>query len=253
MFHRSLAGVLLVMLLCLLFVPPVLAGGWTVVTLQELPVQVQAGERITVTFLVQQHGRHPLQLSDGEVTIGAWQAAGDQVIQIEAKATNKPGYYAAEVIFPTDGVWQWEVRPGGFPPAAMPELTVASSDLPPTLPLQPTSDPWGRWQQLLLQLFSAVRRPAETGTVAPVDLRQDPVAYGKALFVAKGCVTCHVHGQVATQFSVEMGPNLSSYTVIPEYVSVWLRDPKAIKLATQMPQLPLQAAEIDALIAFLSQ
>jgi cytochrome c1 len=35
-------------------------------------------------------------------------------------------------------------------------------------------------------------------------------------------------------------------------VSVWLRDPQSIKPDAKMPKLPLQDAEIEALIAFLS-
>ena len=100
------------------------------------------------------------------------------------------------------------------------------------------------------------KRSVETNApIAPaaVDLAINPVAYGKALFLAKGCVTCHVNGKVGTQFSVEAGPNLTNYKVIPEYVRVWLHDPASIKPATQMPNPQLSDAEIEALIAFLSE
>lgn len=257
MFHRSLTSVLLVTLLTLLLIQPLLAGGWTVVTLQDLPMQMQAEERLDVSFLVQQHGRHPLELDDGEVIVRAWQPVSGETMQVVARATGAPGYYSAELIFPTGGVWHWEVRPGGFPAAAMPDLTVAPSAMQPSAEMYDAARQWGWWQQALFQMFSSLRRPSETATaeagiVGAADLTKDPVAYGKALFVAKGCVTCHVHESVTAQFSVETGPNLTSYQVIPEYVSVWLRNPQSIKPDTQMPQLPLKAAEIDALIAFLS-
>jgi cytochrome c2 len=253
MFKRIVAGFLVLSFLLSLLVQPILAGGWTVVTLDELPLHVQAGERVQVSFQVQQHGLHPLELGAGEVTIMAYQQGSSEALRVVAESTGKPGHYTAEIVFLADGVWTWEVRPGGFPPAAMPDLTVAPGTVQPAAQNLPMPSQLGWWQQVAFQLFTSLGQPAEpSATVEAVDLITDQAAYGKALFVAKGCVTCHVHGQVATDFSVEVGPNLTTYKVIPEYVETWLKDPKAIKPAAQMPQLDLKKPEIDALIAFLS-
>jgi mono/diheme cytochrome c family protein len=80
-------------------------------------------------------------------------------------------------------------------------------------------------------------------------------AYGKQLFSAKGCATCHAHRATATSggFSAEVGPNLTNYQPNPEFLRRWLRDPQAIKPNTQMPNLNLSDSEIKALVAFLSE
>jgi len=39
-----------------LLVPTTLAGGWAVVTLDELPAQVVAEKSVTIGFMVRQHG-----------------------------------------------------------------------------------------------------------------------------------------------------------------------------------------------------
>lgn len=38
-----------------------------------------------------------------------------------------------------------------------------------------------------------------------------------------------------------------------EYLHLWLKNPEAVKMGTQMPNLNLKPAEIDALAAFLTQ
>ena len=81
-------------------------------------------------------------------------------------------------------------------------------------------------------------------------------AYGLALFKAKGCASCHQHAAVAGSGKFSGGPGglapiLTGYPGDPAYARAWLRDPKAIKPATGMPNLNLSAAEIEALVAFL--
>jgi len=226
----------------------VYAGGWAVVTLDALPMSVRVGAAVTIGFQVQQHGIHPMDFKDGEVLVVARLAEGTEALSVIAKATSQPGHYAAALVFPTEGLWQWEIRPGGFPVATMPALTVAPAATLTTAP-QAVPEAWPWRQRVLFQVLAALRPPV--ANAAPTALLHDPVAYGKALFTAKGCVTCHVHGAVPTDFSTESGPNLTDYRVIPAYVTVWLREPKSLKPATTMPQLALSDAEVDALIAFL--
>ncbi|HEY0606931.1 MAG TPA: c-type cytochrome [Herpetosiphonaceae bacterium] len=86
---------------------------------------------------------------------------------------------------------------------------------------------------------------------SPATVSADP-AYGKALFMAKGCATCHLHAQanVGSHFA-EFGPNLTYYRADPVFLQSWLKDPQSIRPNTQMPNLELKKTEIDALIAFL--
>ena len=79
--------------------------------------------------------------------------------------------------------------------------------------------------------------------------------YGKTLFIAKGCVTCHVNPRIEpafTAFRVDVGKDLTNYVAAPEFLRLWLKDPKAVKPKTEMPNLELSQAEIEALIAFIN-
>jgi Cytochrome c len=79
--------------------------------------------------------------------------------------------------------------------------------------------------------------------------------YGKELFIAKGCVTCHVNPHIEPAFKafqVNIGKDLTNYAASPEFLRLWLKDPRSIKPETKMPTLELSQAEIEALIAFLS-
>src|SRR5262245_22042010 len=95
----------------------------------------------------------------------------------------------------------------------------------------------------------AAPAPAAAPTAAPVD-----VQYGRALFSAKGCATCHHHGAIpgSGQIGDSDVPDLTNYTVNADFVRTWLKDPRAIRPNTWMPNLELKQDEIEALIAFLS-
>ncbi len=77
---------------------------------------------------------------------------------------------------------------------------------------------------------------------------------GRALFQNKGCITCHMHTQLAySGIIVGVGPDLSHYTNDPEFLRRWLANPVAVRATAQMPNLNLTADEIADLIAFLNQ
>jgi cytochrome c oxidase subunit 2 len=102
----------------------------------------------------------------------------------------------------------------------------------------------------------ALVAPDEAGgapvEVARAGLLLDP-AYGRALFLAKGCTACHMHDQVSRSApGPVIGPNLTNYQADPNFVRQWLRNPQSIRPNTEMPNLGLSEADIDALIAFLS-
>jgi cytochrome c2 len=89
--------------------------------------------------------------------------------------------------------------------------------------------------------------PATTAALADVD-------YGRALFSAKGCITCHRHAAVPGSGGIgdTEVPNLTNYAANPEFLRTWLKDPQAVRPQTWMPNLGLKQDEIEALIAFLS-
>jgi len=98
------------------------------------------------------------------------------------------------------------------------------------------------------------RADAATNSQTPAAASAADVIYGQQLFVAKGCIGCHRHAAFATQssfWSPGGPPDLSDVTFTADYLRQWLRDPKAIKPQTVMPNFNLDDAEIEALTVFL--
>ena len=52
--------------------------------------------------------------------------------------------------------------------------------------------------------------------------------------------------------SNNLGPELSDYSSAPDFLAQWLADPASVDPNTVMPDLDLDEAEIEALIAFLN-
>jgi cytochrome c2 len=97
---------------------------------------------------------------------------------------------------------------------------------------------------------TAMTAPA---TSAPGTTSADEIAYGKALFLAKGCVSCHHHAAVTGSGTFSEGnPDLTTARWSADYLRTWLQNPAAVKPNTYMPNLGLKPDEIEALIAFLS-
>ena len=83
-----------------------------------------------------------------------------------------------------------------------------------------------------------------------------PIDVGRQLFVAKGCITCHVNNKAdraSEYWTIETGAtNLTNFSASPEILRIRLKDPAAAKSDTKMPNLNLSEAEIEALIAFIN-
>jgi hypothetical protein len=85
------------------------AGGWATVQLSSTPVGTKAGDPWTPELTVLQHGRTPLE----DVTPVIRIMGGDGVAeQFAAQPTGEPGRYRAEVVFPEEGTWRWEIWDG---------------------------------------------------------------------------------------------------------------------------------------------
>jgi cytochrome c553 len=83
------------------------------------------------------------------------------------------------------------------------------------------------------------------------------VARGEQLYVAKGCVACHVNQDVAARNVVPAGPELTGRSFPEDYLKRFLADPaRTLGKASsdvRMPNLNLSKDEIDALAAFLNR
>lgn len=81
---------------------------------------------------------------------------------------------------------------------------------------------------------------------------------GRRLFVAKGCLTCHVHSAVSTDgmIQVKVGPDLSEKRYAADYLKMYLADPSIRPPSTpngaRMPNLGLKPVEIVAIAAFIN-
>lgn len=293
MSHRFLL-VLIIVLLTLLTVTPVMAGGWAVISLDSLPGEIIAGQPVSIGFTVLQHGRTPLDGLDPVLRLTHIESGED--LTVYAKAEGNSGHYSAILTLPEAGSWRWSIQAFNMD-QPMPDLvateTVAQAVAPPTNPVQnsPGSAPliigmagmacasigivymWksrSRWAiaAIILGLLvgvagfaragiataseriSEANQPAEAAK--PVDL----IEQGEGLFVAKGCVSCHLNRRVDSRylvFSTEIGPDLTNYPTSSEYLQLWLSNPASVKPKTEMPNLNLSQTEIGALIAFLLQ
>jgi mono/diheme cytochrome c family protein len=189
-------------------------GGWAAVTVQDLPDYVVAGQPVTLTYTVRQHGFSRLSGLNGRLEAKAG--------RLEASATaagTGEGRYTATLTLPSAGDWT---------------ITIYSG--------------FGNSRVTLLPL-----RAIAQGAPAPRALAE--AERGRQLFVAKGCVTCHLHRDVDGSGVVAVGPELTSRRVPAEYLAAFLANP-AIKAPTrqgaEMPNLELQLAEIAALSAFIN-
>ena len=101
-----------------------------------------------------------------------------------------------------------------------------------------------------------VEAQGKSASEAMVELSIPQAELGRQLFIAKGCITCHVNNKAASNseyWTIEMGaPNLSNFSASPEILFIRLKDPAAAKSDTKMPDLGLKEAEIEALIAFIN-
>lgn len=145
MTRRSLFGLAMAIVALLALATPALAGGWALVTLDALPREVRAGASLQLGFTVLQHGKTPTNKNlNGDplkpVLTASRQggAAGtaptaDTSIRAEARQEGPAGHFVVDVIFPSDGVWDWQIAlptfyvqdsPSGSNAAIMAPLTV---------------------------------------------------------------------------------------------------------------------------------
>lgn len=275
---RRMFTILFVMLICLISSSPALSGGWAVITLETLPGNVAAGEPFQVSFRVRQHGQRFVDDLSPRV-IASHAETGEEVI-VTAGHGEKEGQYTAELILSEPGTWRWSIKTWHQP--RMPDLHVSAPGSPATQP--PESSFWflpGAAVLLLVAIVIVLRarralpkaaalagiavilagltlfylRPeANTLANAPVGQQKTQAETGHDLFIAKGCLSCHVNERIEPRylsFSSQIGPNLSDYPTTAEYLREWLADPTSLKPTTQMPDLELSEDEIEALITFL--
>ena len=192
------------------------AGGWATVTVDQLPDHLVARQPSTLSFMVRQHGRTPLKGVHPELLA----RSGDKTVRGAVVPGRADGEYLASYTIPSAGEWT---------------LTIESG--------------WGASKLTLLPI-----RAIEPGSPVPVALAGADL--GRHLFVAKGCVGCHMRREAELDQGAEVGPPLTG----KRYAAVWLQrflaDPSIPDRPKSgsfvMPNLGLRPGEIAALVAFLN-
>ena len=181
------------------------AGGWAVITLDDLPDLVEAGKPVAMTYTVRQHGMTPINGLRGRIEATS---RGQNVHALVTEA-NTRGRYSASLTLPSAGEWTVTIRSG-----------FGNSDL------------------TLLPITVVAKGADVTTPVADTDR-------GRRLFVAKGCVTCHVQ--------MGVGPNLDGKRFDAAYLSGFLANPTPPQPGKPaMPNLGLQPREIASLVTYLN-
>lgn len=191
------------------------AGGWAVVSVQDLPDYAVAGQPMTLTYTVRQHGENLLADLKGSVTA----TSGSARTTADAKGAGKAGYYSASVTLPNAGEWKLTIHSG-----------------------------FGKSKLVAIPI-----RAIAAGARAVPTLAADE--QGHRLFVAKGCVTCHTHGDAKSEIG-NGAPELTGKKFAPSYLAEFLAKP-SIKPSTAkngwvMPNPNLKHQEIAALVAFIN-
>ena len=236
MFTRIRFALVFALLAILVTTLTVSAGGWAVITLDELPTGVVAGEPLSIGFTVRQHG---ITLMNGlDPTITATLPEGDRFV-VNAEQDDKPGHYTATLTFPKEGNWEWSVQAFTMD-QPMPVLNVtASANLPTSQPvskveaqpasmellpvlrvlvfgialvglvlaLQRKNRAAGAFAVLCLVAgigtfmlggaTQAVEAQGKESSEISIESSSSQIELGRHLFLAKGCITCHYNSRAA--------------------------------------------------------
>ena len=194
-------------------------GGWAVVTVDDLPDYVVAGQPVRLSFVVRQHGMTPLAGLQPSVEA----KFGDANVSVSAIPDTGAGRYVATLNLPRPGDWTVTIHSG---------FRVSETTLPPL-------------------------RTVNASTSAPRVLSD--VERGRRLFIAKGCFMCHVNTEVTSAPSVRVGPDLTGRRYPAEQLAEFLAHPESVQLTQlprtgpfRMPTLGLKEREIASLVAMIN-
>jgi mono/diheme cytochrome c family protein len=190
-------------------------GGWAVVTVEDLPDYFVASRPVSLPFMVRQHGVTPLK--GVHPTLEA--RTGLRTVQAKVEPGKEHGEYVATFTLPEPGDWTISIYSG-----------------------------WGNSRLTLLP-----QRAIGAGTAAPPAFAANE--QGRRLFVAKGCVGCHMRMEDDITTGESFAPALTGKRYPAEFLRRFLADPAANATHSgsfRMPNLALKQAEIVSLVAFLN-
>lgn len=190
------------------------AGGWAVVTVEDLPERIVVGAPTELKFSVRQHG---IRLVPG---LNGWISAVADGLQVDAKpVADEPGYYRASLTIPRAGQWK---------------ITISSG--------------FGVGSAVTLM-------PIRAAAVGEPHIAVSLPQRGQELFVAKGCNSCHYHGDTKAQPRVRVAEDLTEKRYSDQLLTMMLTNPAMIPKRSiwEMPDLKLRPQELAALVAFINK
>jgi hypothetical protein len=101
---------------------PAAAGGWAVTTLDQVPSELRAGETLTISYTIRQHGQSPF--AGANTAIELLPAGGGAPLRFAGHPDGEKGHYVARVTFPSEGEWKWRVDQAPFAHQALGVVTV---------------------------------------------------------------------------------------------------------------------------------
>ena len=146
MWHRLAAGIAGAALALFTLTGLALAGGWAVTTIDALPEGgFVAGRTYRLGYTIRQHGQNPF---DGAKTAITIIVPGSRDRHVFPGVPDGPaGHYVAEVMFPSEGAWDWEVSQYPFAIQTLGTIAVAPAASAAPSPASP-------WPSLLLPLVA---------------------------------------------------------------------------------------------------
>jgi hypothetical protein len=150
---------LIALVLALVLAPAAAAkGGWAIVTVDQLPGEVHAGETVRLGFMVRQHGLTPI--NQVKPYVQAYNSESGETVRAYAVQEGEVGHFVVEIVFPAAGTWEWEIAPVPFEGTQLEPLSVLPASLPQTAA---SPDPavafgasnlrvWLRWSGIALLL-----------------------------------------------------------------------------------------------------
>jgi mono/diheme cytochrome c family protein len=199
-------------------------GGWAVISVENLPEFLVAGQSTEISFTVLQHGQTPM--NDLKPTVLFRQNGERRLLgrrSVNARRGTDPGVYLATFTLPDTG---------------QVEITIDAN--------------W-HTARITLEPLRVVRTAAAAAALAPTER-------GRDLFVARGCVSCHMKRddkELGNRADVRLAPDLTGRGFEREWLAAKLADPARNRVRfsewVEMPNLGLNEREITALVSYLNR
>jgi len=111
--RRIVLTVLMPALVALALATPVGAGCCAIITLDQLPTQVVAGQPTQISFM---YRINHMPLTGYTLEINATHANTSDSFTVIAEQQERTGHYAATLTFPIAGEWRWSIMRQPMPP-----------------------------------------------------------------------------------------------------------------------------------------